>query len=93
MSYKALAINSFAAIIGAIGANYVGAFAPAWYFQVIAGAVLFGAGAFLMKGAADWEGPVRLLLGVAGLTLVLRGLIGPAGVIPITLPAAVNSVV
>jgi hypothetical protein len=93
MAWKALTINSFAAIVGLIGANYVGGYFPAWYLQAGAGVVLFAVAAVGLKGEADWEGPVRLLLGVAGLTLVLRGLVGPGGVVALTLPAQVSSVV
>jgi hypothetical protein len=93
VTWKALTINAFAAIVGVIGANYVGGFFPAWYLQLGAGVVLFAVASFVMKGESDWEGPVRLLLGVAGLTLVLRGLIGPGGIVAITLPAQISSVV
>jgi hypothetical protein len=77
-------IYSAAAIFGIIAANYVGtvmtgsAVAGPWTLS-LAGLALFAIPVFGIRGNAGWEGPTRIFLGVAGLTMLLRGILSIVG--------------
>lgn len=88
--------HSFAAIIGFIAANYIGLISGlSNVTQLIAGLVLVAIPAFFLRGGGHVEGPVRLGIGVAGLTLILRSIAGPSGMIitDANFPAAVKAVI
>jgi len=88
--------HSFAAIIGVIAANYIATASGAGnYTQLIAGAVLIAIPSFFLRGGGTVEGPVRLAMGVAGLTLVLRSIVGPSGLLmnDTAFPAEVKAVI
>ncbi len=69
--------HSLGAIVGVIGANYLADITSLnpWT-ELIGGAIVFIIPVAFLRGNGSWEGPTRLALGVAGLTLVLRSLLG-----------------
>lgn len=90
---------SLAGVLGFITANYLNLSASygAWA-ELGAGAVIFLVPAFLIKEHGLAWGMLRIYLGITGLTMVLRSLIGygsNSGLIPNmpTIPAGVSAAV
>lgn len=79
---------SVAGILGIIVANYIGtAFALSGLYSGILGAVIFAVPCIWSQAGV---GPVKLFLGVTGLTMVLRAVLGYAN---IALPSQVSPVI
>ena len=90
---------SFAALLGVIGANYVDTYTTSIgqpiAVNIVGGLILLGVPVFAMKKAEGWMGALRLLLGVAGMALLLRGVLSPS--MPymkgVTLPTQISGVI
>lgn len=92
-----LLAHSLGAVVGFVAANYVDSYVQgqAWGpgVETAIGLITFGVPVFLLKGGEHWSGPVRLMIGVAGLSLTLRGIFGNgtagSGLLSMSLPAQV----
>lgn len=89
---------SVAAVIGVIAANYVGDYAASnLWLELGVGIVLMAVPVMVWHSDAYWATLVKLLLGVAGLVLALRSILGTGqsgtGLLNLTLPGEVSSVV
>ena len=96
-------VYSLMAILGVITANAIDSAAVfqssgmgAW-IKLVLGAVIFAVPVIGIRGNSGWEGPVRMYLGVTGLTVFLRAILdGPsAGLTGLnaSLPVSVQQVI
>lgn len=73
-------VYSLMAILGVITANAIDGAAVfnsgmgAW-IKLVLGAVIFAVPVIGIRGNSGWEGPVRMYLGVTGLTVFLRAIL------------------
>lgn len=88
--YVNLLAYSTSAIVAVIAANYIMVPITNVWVQVALGLILFIVPVWFLKGEGMAMSAVKLFFGVTGLTIVLRALLGYAGV---SLPASVSSVV
>ena len=79
-----------AAILGVITANYAETYLVQPWYNVIAGLVVFAVPVFALRQNMGMMGPVRMYLAVAGLCLIVNGIIG---LLSVSLPAPVAAVV
>jgi hypothetical protein len=69
-----VATYSFAAILGVVAANYYEQALPGMYSEIIGGVIGLLIPCFLIKDNGGYMGPVRMFFGVAGLSLLIRGI-------------------
>jgi hypothetical protein len=80
--FLSVAGYGFAGVLGVVGANYistaVGLDNTHPLIEMSAGLIVMAIPTFLVHDNSGIMGATRLLLGVAGMTLLLRGLLAPA---------------
>ncbi len=82
--YIALLGYSLGAMLGVVAANYVSVPLSNMWYELIAGIILFAAPVALLKGSSLSESIAKLFLGVLGLSLVARAVLG--NIVSIQLP-------
>jgi hypothetical protein len=75
---------SLAAVLGIVAANYYESWQPNATAQIVGGVVALAIPIWVMKENSGVMGPVRMWFAVAGLTMLIRGLIGANGIAPQT---------